>query len=998
MASETDLGIDQLSDAEVIGRGGFSTVYAATDTQFDRRVAVKVLRKLSEDSDRNRFERECKVMGRLSSHANVVTLYNAGYTNDDEPYMIMELNEEGSLADLLESEGPQRWTRALEVMIPVLRALHHAHEAGVLHRDVKPENVLIADGVPRLTDFGIAYLRDSTGATSTSITASWLHTAPETFDNKRDERADVYSAASTLYCLIAGRAPFENPEDESLNPLMRRLLDEAPPALPPGTGPAALSAYLNRALAKNPDERPATAAEMADGLQVILDSGGLKMPLDNTDGASQATAAPLGTPDPGPGRPSQPHAESGGTTAGDTRSMPHRPPPISSGPTSHRSGPTPAQQPVAGGSYPPPYGSATPAYQLAPAAFAPPTAPPSAPPNAPPPNAPPPNAPPPNAAPPHYGQVPPAGAPDPNQRLGTPPIQPAYGQQPAAYQAPVGHAPSGYDPANAASPTPRSGGPGRTILVILAVAGAVSIIAAVAGVALLRTGDAGVEVSRVGADDGEVAEEPADEAEETSDRASSTTTIDALESGFDPADRPDVALPTFDGEAETIAELEDRWAANRAAVVTALSADGYGIDESNVLHGPGNFAVDLNDCPAEWSETSGIDDTTIRVGQTIATSGNLASYANLSSGMEAYFDVVNQQGGIDGRQIELTVRDDAYDPSRTIDEVETFVTDDEMFAVTTLGSPNTLATYDRLNGACVPQPFVASSHPAFADPVNYPFTTPLAMTWGTEAVLWGTWIEQNMADQLPVRVSALVMDNDFGLAYSGPFQAWADDHPEVIAEFTAVAHDPTAVGLDAEMATVAATNADVFIAMTSGEACGLAALGGETAGLGAEVKFMPSVCRDPAFLQIAGQGADGYLNVSGGVKATTDAALADDPYIAFVNSELQAAGYDSGVSLYGSGFAMFGWTWVETLRIAAELPGGLTRSNFLLAARGMQLVHPLTIDNVPFSVAGTDDAHYIESSDVTTFDAAQQQWIAGPVVSAEGETPNCPWVSGGCRS
>ena len=988
MSSGIDLGIDQLKDAEVIGRGGFSTVYAATDTQFDRRVAVKVLRELSKESDRNRFERECKVMGRLSSHANVVTLYNAGYTDDDEPYMIMELNEEGSLADLLEAEGPQRWTRALELMIPVLRALHHAHEAGVLHRDVKPENVLIADGVPRLTDFGIAYLRDSTGATSTSITASWLHTAPETFDNKRDERADVYSAASTLYSLIAGRAPFENPEDESLNPLMRRLLNEAPPALPPGTGPAALSAYLIRALAKNPDERPATAAEMADGLQVILESGGLKMPLDNVDGAGVVTDVPLGTPDPGPGRPSQPTAGSSGPTAGDTRSMPQRPPPVSPGPASHRSGPTPAPQPAVGANYPPPYGAAPAAYQQTPGAFAPPN------------------------APPQYGQGPPQGAPDPNRPIGAPPPHAAYGQQPAAYRAPLGHAPPGQVPAmanagrpapeifngppGAASPVERSGGPGRTILIVLAVAGAVSIIAAVAGVALLRTGETGVEVTRVGADDVEVAEEPADEAAETSDRVSSSTTIDPPQSGFDPADRPDVVLPTFDGEAETIAELEDRWAANRAAVVTALSADGYGIDESNVLHGPGNFAVDLNDCPADWSDTSGIDGTTIRIGQTVATSGNLASYGNLSFGMEAYFGAVNRQGGIDGRQIELTVRDDAYDASRTIDEVETFLTDDEMFAVTTLGSPNTLATYDRLNGACVPQPFVASSHPAFADPVNHPFTTPLAMTWGTEAVLWGNWIERNMADQLPVRVSALVMDNDFGLAYSGPFQAWADDHPEVIAEFTTVVHDPAAIELDTDMATVAAASADVFIAMTAGTACGLAALGGETAGLSAEVKFMPSVCRDPALFENAGQAADGYISFSGGLKVTTDTALADDPYIAFVNSELEAAGYDTSVALYGSGFALYGWTWVETLRIAAELPGGLTRSNFLLAARGMQLVHPLTIDNVPFSVAGVDDAHYIESSDVTTFDATEQQWIGGPVASAEGETPNCPWLSSGC--
>jgi hypothetical protein len=292
---------------------------------------------------------------------------------------------------------------------------------------------------------------------------------------------------------------------------------------------------------------------------------------------------------------------------------------------------------------------------------------------------------------------------------------------------------------------------------------------------------------------------------------------------------------------------------------------------------------------------------------------------------------------------------------------------------------------------------VASSHPGAADPVDHPFTMPHSMTWATEAVLWGKWIEQNMADQLPVRVSALVMDNDFGLAYTSPFQTWVDEHPDVVSEFVTVPHDPTAIGLEGEMATVAAADADVFIAMTAGDACGFTALGGEAAGLGAEVRIMASVCRDPALIANAGETADGYLTIGGGLKGTVDPQYADDPYIAFVNSELDAAGFDPSIALYGNGFGLFGWTWVETLRIAAELPGGLTRSNFLLAARGMQLVHPMTVEGIPFAVAGIDDAHYVESSDVARFDAAQQQWILSGIISAEGETPNCPWaIPAGC--
>ena len=532
------------------------------------------------------------------------------------------------------------------------------------------------------------------------------------------------------------------------------------------------------------------------------------------------------------------------------------------------------------------------------------------------------------------------------------------------------------------------------MLLVLAGGTAFVIIAAIAGIALLRAGEAGIETAQTDAArvSGDEPEPPAPAPIGEDAEASLVE-----QSGFDPSDRPPVVLPAFAGPAGTIAELEDRWAQNRAAVVTALSADGYGIDDDNVLHGPGGFVADLNDCPADWSDTTGVESGTIRIGQTIAQSGSLASYSNLSSGMEAYFDTVNDRGGIGGRSIELVIRDDGYDPARTTTEVQDLLAGDDVFAITTLGSPNTLATYDQLNQACVPQPFAATSHPGLADPVDHPFTTPIAMTWGTEAVLWGRWIEENLADQLPVRVAAVVMDNDFGVAYSQPFASWAADHPEVIAEFVTVAHDPTAAGLDGEMAEVAAADADVFIAMTAGNACGLAMLGGERGGLSAETRFVGSVCRDPGFLSAAGQAADGYRALSGGQLAATDPSLAEDPYIAFVNESLEAAGYDTSVALYGSGFGFYGWTWVETLRIAEELPGGLTRSNFLLAARGMQLVHPMVVDGVPFAMAGTVDPHYIESSDVGTFDAAAQEWIAGPIIAAEGETPACSWIEGsGC--
>ncbi len=298
--SGVELGIDGLTDLEVVGRGGFSVVYAATDTRFDRRVAVKVLGSLISDSDRRRFDAECRIMGRLSAHPHVVTVHSAGYTNAGNPYILMELIEGGSLAERLAATGPLAWIAALNIVRPIADALGRGHEAGIVHRDVKPENILLAGDEPRLTDFGIAYLRDATGATSTHITASWQHASPETFTGSRDERSDLYSLASTAYALITGHAPFSRPGEDSLNPLMYRLLNEAPPGIPHHLGPPELDQFLRRGLAKNPDQRHQTAAAFIHELDVVR-SGSPASGID--PGAIPTVVAPGAAP---PSSPEQP--------------------------------------------------------------------------------------------------------------------------------------------------------------------------------------------------------------------------------------------------------------------------------------------------------------------------------------------------------------------------------------------------------------------------------------------------------------------------------------------------------------------------------------------------------------------------------------------------------------------------------------------------------------------------------------------------------------------
>lgn len=261
-----DLGIEHLSDYRMVGRGGFSVVYAASHALFQRPVAVKVLSRQLEESDRRRFERECQLMGQMSDHPNVVTVHTAGYTDDNSPYILMELVEGGTLADLVRARGRIPWSEAVAHIGPIALALGHGHGDGILHRDVKPENILLDAGVPKLADFGIASFRDAAGATSTHVTASWLHTAPETFENSRDERSDLYSLASTLYQLVAGHAPFWRADDESLSPLMKRLITDPPPPVSADLVPPGVNEFFSSALAKDPALRPQTTAAFIDAM------------------------------------------------------------------------------------------------------------------------------------------------------------------------------------------------------------------------------------------------------------------------------------------------------------------------------------------------------------------------------------------------------------------------------------------------------------------------------------------------------------------------------------------------------------------------------------------------------------------------------------------------------------------------------------------------------------------------------------------------------------
>ena len=256
-----ELGISGISDAVEIGAGGFGVVYRAVEADLGRTVAVKVLSGNLDEAGRLRFERERRAMGTLSGHPNIVTIYRGGYNATGNAYLVMEYLARGSLADQLQSDGPLAWAEVLKFGIQVSGALETSHRAGVLHRDIKPGNILLSGlSNAKLCDFGIARLHGAPETQSSVVTASIAHAPPEIISGKRPNAvADVYSLASTMFELVSGSPPFVRPTDESMVPILARIHTDPIPTLPEEQLPAPLVAAIEAATAKDPTTRPNSA-------------------------------------------------------------------------------------------------------------------------------------------------------------------------------------------------------------------------------------------------------------------------------------------------------------------------------------------------------------------------------------------------------------------------------------------------------------------------------------------------------------------------------------------------------------------------------------------------------------------------------------------------------------------------------------------------------------------------------------------------------------------
>jgi len=249
----------------IVGEGGMGVVWEAEQISLGRRVALKIVRPqmASDTAFVERFQLEARLAGSLN-HPNVVVVHDSGLV-DGQLFMSMALVEGPDLSELIAAEGALPPARAIAVLADVAAGLDAAHSAGLVHRDVKPANILLGTQLGRalISDFGVAKARDVSMATGTgNVLGTLRYSAPEQMQGKEvDSRADIYSLGAVLFEMLTGEPPFGN---EGVQAVMWAHMHEDPPKASGTAGvPAALDAVVARAMAKEPEDRYSSATEMA---------------------------------------------------------------------------------------------------------------------------------------------------------------------------------------------------------------------------------------------------------------------------------------------------------------------------------------------------------------------------------------------------------------------------------------------------------------------------------------------------------------------------------------------------------------------------------------------------------------------------------------------------------------------------------------------------------------------------------------------------------------
>lgn len=263
---------DRYKITGLLGEGGMAQVYKAKDLITDKDIAIKIIKEETMKNPLNltRFEREARAAASLK-HQNIVQVYNLG-TFENRPYMVTELIQGKTLKDSLNLRGKFSFLEACDIMYQLCSAVYYAHQHGVIHRDIKPQNVFITpDGTIKLGDFGIATFQNSAHITRSDVVVGSVHyLAPEiSKGNPASTQSDIYSLGITFFELITGRVPFD--DESAVTVALKHIKDKFPSIkkFNPKT-PALIEKIIYKACAKSPYDRYRSALDMRKDIERIL--------------------------------------------------------------------------------------------------------------------------------------------------------------------------------------------------------------------------------------------------------------------------------------------------------------------------------------------------------------------------------------------------------------------------------------------------------------------------------------------------------------------------------------------------------------------------------------------------------------------------------------------------------------------------------------------------------------------------------------------------------
>ncbi|MGZ4692336.1 MAG: ABC transporter substrate-binding protein [Acidimicrobiales bacterium] len=399
----------------------------------------------------------------------------------------------------------------------------------------------------------------------------------------------------------------------------------------------------------------------------------------------------------------------------------------------------------------------------------------------------------------------------------------------------------------------------------------------------------------------------------------------------------------------------------------------------------GGVDISTADC-TDYQPTQGISGDTITFGSSFPQSGLYAAFAQISKGYLAYFNYVNAQGGVQGKQINMITKDDQYDSGKTKTNVQELTQQDKVFALfNVVGTPNNLAVRDDLGATCIPDLFVATGSQLWGDTAHYPWLIGSIPSYATEAAVFADYLKANKPD---AKVGILAQNDDFGDGYTVAFRKAIEGTNITVVDVQK--YNESDPDVKSQVATLSQSGADTALLAATALKCPQALIAVKESGW-KPTTYISGTCTSGPVVGLAKDANDGVLS-SIYLKDPADPQWSSDPAM----QQFQTLGKQYGLtdSEAQDGIVGYGWTMgallVDTLEKAPEL----TRQAVMQAAYSLQNESPgLLLPGISINTSGSNDPYVIEQMQVGQYNGSYWN-LLGPVISFEGKTVNYASATG----